>query len=39
MPLDETMYQYPLLAAKALHLWKPSSGPHFFFGVGVFHRF
>jgi outer membrane lipoprotein len=38
MPLDETTYQYPLLAAKALHLWKPSDGPRFFFGVGVFHR-
>jgi len=39
MPLDETTYQYPLLEAKALHLWKPSYGPHFTFGVGVFHRF
>lgn len=38
MPLDETTYQYPLLAAKAMHLWTPSSGPRFFFGVGVFHR-
>ena len=38
MPLDETMYQYPLLEIKAMHLWTPSSGPRFFFGVGVFHR-
>jgi outer membrane lipoprotein len=38
MPLDETTYQYPLLAIKAMHLWTPSSGPRFFFGVGVFHR-
>jgi outer membrane lipoprotein len=35
MPIDEIMYQYPLLTAKALHLWRPSSGPQFFFGVGV----
>jgi outer membrane lipoprotein len=38
MPLDETTYRYPLLASKAMHLWKPSYGPRFFFGVGVFHR-
>jgi outer membrane lipoprotein len=35
MPLDEIVYQYPLLSAKALHLWSPTSGPHFFFGIGV----
>lgn len=38
MPLDETTYRYPVLASKSMHLWKPSSGPRFFFGVGVFHR-
>ena len=34
-PIDEIRYQYPLLNAKALHLWRPSTGPQFFFGVGV----
>jgi outer membrane lipoprotein len=38
MPVDETTYQYPLLVAKALHLWRPSTGPQFFFGIGVSHR-
>jgi outer membrane lipoprotein len=38
MPIDETTYQYPLLTAKALHLWRPSTGPQFFFGIGVSHR-
>lgn len=38
MLIDETDYQYPLLVAKALHLWKPSTGPQFFFGIGVSHR-
>jgi outer membrane lipoprotein len=35
MLLDEITYQYPLLADKASHLWSPSTGPHFFFGIGV----
>jgi outer membrane lipoprotein len=38
MPVDETSYEYPLLVAKALHLWRPSAGPRFFFGIGVTHR-
>jgi outer membrane lipoprotein len=38
MPIDETAYQYPLLVAKALHLWRPSTGPRFFFGIGVSRR-
>jgi outer membrane lipoprotein len=35
MPLDEIMYNYPLLNARAMHLWRPQSGPHFFFGIGI----
>lgn len=38
LPLDEIMYSYPHLIMKALHLWGPSAGPRFFFGVGVSHR-
>ncbi|MGE5172359.1 MAG: Slp family lipoprotein, partial [Betaproteobacteria bacterium] len=35
MPIDEVTYQYPILNAKGLHLWRPSYGPRFFFGIGV----
>lgn len=38
LPLDDIMYPYPLLIVKDLHLWGPSQGPHFFFGIGVSHR-
>lgn len=37
-PLDEIVYSYPLLIMKAQHLWGPSTGPRFFFGVGVSQR-
>jgi outer membrane lipoprotein len=38
LPLDDIMYPYPLLTMKDLHLWDPSQGPRFFFGIGVSHR-
>lgn len=37
-PLDQLLYQYPFLLVRDLHLWRPSTGPRFFFGVGVSHR-
>ena len=38
LPLDDIMYVYPLLIVKDLHLWEPSPGPQFFFGIGVTHH-
>jgi outer membrane lipoprotein len=38
LPLDDIVYPYPLLVVKDLHLWGPSQGPRFFFGIGVSHR-
>lgn len=34
-PLGGMAYRYPLLSVEALHLWEPSYGPSFSFGVGV----
>ena len=38
-PLGQIEYRYPLLKAKAVHLWPLDGGPYFSIGVGIYHGF
>jgi outer membrane lipoprotein len=39
LPLEEIEYRYPVLNAKAIHLWAPYAGPRFSIGIGVYRGF